>query len=120
MSQIQVNLPSKRDLTEDTQIFFNDFLPQIYQAIDGKNLVLLLDEFDVLGDSHEDSAVSHFFPCLQSIVYWQKELFIIPVVGRQLDDMPNLLSLFRQAPHREIGLLDRHSTDSPSRNWSFG
>jgi tetratricopeptide (TPR) repeat protein len=111
LSQLQVVLPSKRDLAEDAQIFFNNFLPQIYQVIDGKNLVLLLDEFDVLGDSNEDSAVSHFFPCLQSIVYWHKELFIIPVVGRQLDDMPNLLSLFRQAPHREIGLLDRHSAE---------
>ncbi|OUL37809.1 hypothetical protein BV372_00150 [Nostoc sp. T09] len=111
LSYLQVALPSKRDLEEDAQIFFNNFLPQIYQVIDGKNLVLLLDEFDVLGDSNEDSAVSHFFPCLQSIVYWHKELFIIPVVGRQLDDMPNLLSLFRQAPHREIGLLDRHSTE---------
>ncbi|BAY12527.1 ATP-binding protein [Calothrix sp. NIES-2098] len=108
---LQVVLPAKTDLEEDAQIFFNNFLPQIYQAIDGKNLVLLLDEFDVLGDSNEDSAVSHFFPCLQSIVYWHKELFIIPVVGRQLDDMPNLLSLFRQAPHREIGLLDRQSTE---------
>ncbi|OUL30131.1 hypothetical protein BV378_04540 [Nostoc sp. RF31YmG] len=111
LSYLQVALPSKRDLEEDAQIFFNNFLPQIYQVIDGKNLVLLLDEFDVLGDSNEDSAVSHFFPCLQSIVYWHKELFIIPVVGRQLDDMPNLLSLFRQAPHREIGLLDRQSTE---------
>ncbi|OUL34543.1 ATP-binding protein [Nostoc sp. 106C] len=111
LSYLQVALPSKRDLEEDAQIFFNNFLPQIYQVIDGKNLVLLLDEFDVLADSNEDSAVSHFFPCLQSIVYWHKELFIIPVVGRQLDDMPNLLSLFRQAPHREIGLLDRHSTE---------
>lgn len=111
LSQLQVVLPSKTDLAEDAQIFFNNFLPQIYQVIDGKNLVLLLDEFDVLGDSNENSAFSHFFPCLQSIVYWHKELFIIPVVGRQLDDMPNLLSLFRQAPHREIGLLDRHSAE---------
>ncbi|MDZ8053873.1 MAG: tetratricopeptide repeat protein [Aulosira sp. ZfuVER01] len=111
LSKLQVILPSKSDLAEDAQIFFNNFLPQIYQAINGKNLVLLLDEFDVLGDSNEDSAVSHFFPCLQSIVYWHKELFIIPVVGRQLDDMPNLLTLFRQAPHREIGLLDRHSAE---------
>jgi tetratricopeptide (TPR) repeat protein len=111
LSQLQVILPAKTDLAADVQIFFNNFLPQIYQAINGKNLVLLLDEFDVLGDSNSDSAVSHFFPCLQSIVYWHKELFIIPVVGRQLDDMPNLLNLFRQAPHREIGLLDRHSTE---------
>ncbi|MBD2358795.1 tetratricopeptide repeat protein [Tolypothrix sp. FACHB-123] len=111
LSQRQVLLPTKTDLAEDAQLFFNNFLPQIYQVIKGKNLVLLLDEFDVLGDSEEDSAVSHFFPCLQSVVYWHKELYIIPVVGRQLDDMPNLLSLFRQAPHREIGLLDRHSAE---------
>ncbi|QIR40675.1 AAA family ATPase [Tolypothrix sp. PCC 7910] len=107
----QLALPTKKQLQKDAGIFFNEFLPQVYQVINGKNLVLLLDEFDVLGDSGQDSSVADFFPCLQSVVYSQKELFIIPVIGRQLDDLPNLLSLFRQAPNREIGLLDRQSAE---------
>ncbi|MDZ7960949.1 MAG: tetratricopeptide repeat protein [Aulosira sp. DedQUE10] len=109
VAHYQWHLLTKKQLQEDPAIFFNEFLSQVYQVIDGKNLILLLDEFDVLGDSSQDSAVAHFFPCLQSVVYSQRKLFIIPVVGRQLDDLPNLLSLFRQAPNREIGLLDRHS-----------
>ncbi|MBW4600717.1 MAG: AAA family ATPase [Calothrix sp. FI2-JRJ7] len=102
----QVKLPTKEALREDKLIFFDVFLPQVYQALGNKNLVLLLDEFDVLGDSHSDSAVTHFFPFLLSVIQRQPQLYIIPVVGRRLDDMPNLLSLFRQAPTQEIGLLD--------------
>jgi tetratricopeptide (TPR) repeat protein len=111
LSQNQVILPAKTDLEKDALVFCNNFLPQVYRAIDGKNLVLLLDEFDVLGDYSQDSAAAHFFPYLQSVIYPDKKLFIIPVVGRRLDDMPNLLSLFRQAPNQEIGLLDRNSAE---------
>jgi tetratricopeptide (TPR) repeat protein len=111
LSDEKVVLPTKANLEEDTQIFLNSFLPQVYQAINGKNLVLLLDEFDVLGDSNKDSAVTHFFPYLQSAISRQKKLFIIPVVGRRLDDMPNLLSLFKAPPNQEIGLLDRRSAE---------
>jgi tetratricopeptide (TPR) repeat protein len=110
-SQDQVKLPSETAFKEDKLVFFNNFLPQVYQALGNKNLVLLLDEFDVLGDSHSDSAVTHFFPFLLSVISRQQQLYIIPVVGRRLDDMPNLLSLFRQAPTQEIGLLDKTSAE---------
>ncbi|MBF2065897.1 MAG: AAA family ATPase [Calothrix sp. C42_A2020_038] len=107
----QVKIPNKTAFQEDNLIFFDNFLPQVYQALGHKNLVLLLDEFDVLGDSHLDSAITHFFPFLLSMISRQQHLYIIPVVGRRLDDMPNLLSLFRQAPTQEIGLLDKMSAE---------
>ncbi|MEP0751680.1 AAA family ATPase [Trichocoleus sp. Lan] len=107
----KVTLPTKSELEKQSQVFADDFLPQIYQVLGGKNLVLLLDEFDVLGDCNPDTAANHFFPYLQSIVYQQPELFIIPVVGRRLTDMPTLLGLFREAPRHEIGLLDRRGAE---------
>jgi uncharacterized protein YjbI with pentapeptide repeats len=108
-SQIQVS--PKASFQENTNVFTTEFLLQVYAALGQKNLVLLLDEFDVMGDHQPNAAVNHFFPYLQEILLLQKRLFIIPVVGRRLDDMPNLLGLFRTALTKEIGLLDRRSVE---------
>jgi tetratricopeptide (TPR) repeat protein len=106
-----IRLPSRQEFHDNVQIFAEDFLPQVYRTLGNRNPVLLLDEFDVLGDysKDKDTGIGHFFPYLQSILYQQKKLFIIPVVGRRLDDMPNLLNLFREAPNRQIGLMSRRS-----------
>ena len=116
----RVKLPSTKDFNRDYQLFSQNFLPQVYRELGKKNLVLLLDEFEVLTSYEPTSSAKHFFPYLQSILKEQKRLFIIPVVGRKPDDLPKLLGLFREAPHREIGLLDRVSSKrlitEPARN----
>jgi len=70
---------------------------------------LLLDEFDVLSDYNTESEEEHLFPYLHSIIDIHEQLFLIPVVGRKIEDMQNLQSLFRRAPNQEIGLLDEES-----------
>ncbi|MEM1169159.1 MAG: tetratricopeptide repeat protein [Cyanobacteria bacterium P01_H01_bin.35] len=101
--------PLKTDLEANPEIFSENFLPQVFEILGDKNLVLLLDEFDVLSDYNPASAIKHFFPYLQSIISNHPQLFIIPVVGRRLDEMENLLNLFRRAPNQKIGLLDEES-----------
>ncbi|NEP81285.1 MAG: NACHT domain-containing protein [Okeania sp. SIO3B3] len=104
-----IKLPLKTDLEENTEIFSQFFLPQVFQNLGDKNLVLLLDEFDVLSNYNPASAIRHFFPYLQSIISNHQQFFIIPVVGRRLDEMENLLNLFRKAPNQKIDLLDEES-----------
>ncbi|NEN89829.1 MAG: AAA family ATPase [Okeania sp. SIO3H1] len=106
-----VRIPSKKDLQKEQELFSEVFLRQVFEVIDGKNLVLLLDEFDVLGEHSEDTASTHLFPYLKSLVDEQEQLFIIPVVGRRLDDMPNLLGLFHEAPNLRIGLLSERNAE---------
>lgn len=108
----RVELPSVETLERNPKLFADRFLPEFRQALGAKNLVLLLDEFDALGDYQPDvnNAAGHLFPFLQSEIYEHRDLFIIPVVGRQLQDLTSLLSLFREAPYREVGLLDARST----------
>lgn len=107
----KLTLPSRQESQDNRKIFADHFLPDVYETLRDQNLVLLIDEFDVLGDYSEESAANHFFPYLQSILYDQEKLFIIPVVGRRLEDMPNLSGLFRQAPKQEIGRLkSNHAT----------
>lgn len=105
----QVTPPTHTDLGTEPEIFSKEFLPKVYQALGEKNMVWLLDEFDVLNSDDPDSLSETFFPYLQSILKQQDKLFIIPVVGRQLDDMPKLLGLFRRAPNQTIGLLRKES-----------
>ena len=101
--------PSPQDLQQDQKLFSDHFLKQVFEVIEGKNIVFLIDEFDVLGEHSQGTASTHFFPYLKSLIDEQEKLFIIPVVGRQLDDMPNLLNLFHQAPHQRIGLLSERN-----------
>ena len=104
-----VILSTVADLDADINIFSRNFLSEVLQELGDKNLVLLLDEFDVLSDDRTQSANQHFFPYLKGLIEQHKKLFIIPVVGRNLDDMPNLLTLFGRVPYQEIGLLDELS-----------
>jgi len=104
-----VTKPTSQDLEVDSNLFTDRFLPNVYHALGGQNLVLLLDEFDVLGSEIINSADKHFFSYLKLLIDEQEKLFIIPVVGRKLDDMQQLLALFRRAPTHEIGLLDEAS-----------
>ncbi len=90
---------------EDVDWFHNNFLPAVYEFIEGKRLLLLLDEFDVLADYEENIAAGMFFPYIQNILHREKRLIIIPVVGRRLEDLPALTSLFREALYRKISLL---------------
>jgi ABC-type branched-subunit amino acid transport system substrate-binding protein len=96
-----------------TQIFSGNFLPSVYQAIGDRNLVLLLDEFDVLDNQNNDivNKGAGFFDYLKSLTSEQERLFIIPVVGRDLDDMQKLLTLFRSPPSKEISFLDDTSAE---------
>ncbi len=105
----KVNLPGYKELEENQFIFASQFLSQVYPALEGKNLVLLLDEFDVLDHTSKKVGANQFFYFLQQILEGQDKLFIIPVVGRRLDELKNFRLLFKSAPHRNIGLLDKDS-----------
>ena len=107
-SEVDILIPSVEKFNQNHKIFVEQFLAQIYSTIKTQNLALLIDEFDVLEDTKKDSAINQFFPYLYSILPKQKQLYIIPVVGRKLDDMPNLLSLFKEAPYQKIGRLDKY------------
>jgi len=104
-----IALPSIAELEGDPKIFVGRFLLSLRQAIMTQNLVLLLDESDAF--YNPEIAEGHLFQYLQSEVSCHPDLYIIPVVGRQLNDLPELVSLFREAPNQEVGLLDRRSAE---------
>ncbi|WP_158069580.1 AAA family ATPase [Moorena bouillonii] len=115
LGSVQSKLLTVRELETNPTLFADSFLQKVYQELGDKKLVLLLDEFDVLSSEYstsepsKESSSETFFPYLKSLLKQEKRLFIIPFIGRQLDDMPKLLGLFKGAPNQEIGLLSERS-----------
>jgi len=107
LSTKHIKLPTIGELKQEPFVFYSKFLPQVHQEIDGKKLVLLLDEFDVSTNNEDSSqALENLFIYFDSILELDSKLFIILFLGRQSTDMPNILSTFKNAPIAEIGLLD--------------
>ncbi|MDJ0734988.1 MAG: ABC transporter substrate-binding protein [Nostocaceae cyanobacterium] len=107
LSTNDVKLPTIEELEQEPLVFSSKFLPQIYQEIDGRNLVLLLDEFDVSTNNENSSQIlENLFIYLDSILELDRKIFIILFLERQSTDMPNILGRFKDAPIAEIGLLD--------------
>ena len=48
LTELTITLPNLGCFQENLDIFIQVFLPEVYQVLDNKNLVLLLDEFDIL------------------------------------------------------------------------
>ncbi len=114
---VPVAVPTEAALTAQPEDFTDCFLVAVQQQIQrqgmpDRELVLLFDEFDTLGNYRPDAAATHLFPYLSEAIARHKFLHIIPVIGRRLEDLPTLLGLFRKAPTFEIGLLNQtHTTE---------
>ena len=90
------------DIISDTNVFSSQFLPTIYDRLGSRKLVFLCDEFDVLSESNARHIIQ-----LREL---HERLFIIPVVGRHISRLPNLISLLHEAPYHRIGFLDIENT----------
>jgi tetratricopeptide (TPR) repeat protein len=113
---LPVAVPTEAALAAQPEDFADRFLVEVQQQIQqlgapDRELVLLFDEFDTLGNYRPDAAATHLFPYLSEAIARHKFLHIIPVIGRRLEDLPTLLGLFRKAPTFEIGLLNQRHTE---------
>jgi AAA ATPase domain len=113
---LPVAMPTEAALAANPEDFADRFLVEVQQQIQrsgspDRELVLLFDEFDTLGNYRPDAAATHLFPYLSEAIARHKFLHIIPVIGRRLEDLPTLLGLFRKAPTFEIGLLNQVHTN---------
>ena len=115
----EITLPSSTALDTEPSLFYNQFLPQVYQSLGNQKLALLLDEFETLNspdnpqNNHQDNYLisQDLFPYLKSLVARQDNLYLIVCVEQQSKDLPNLLQIFKDAPSQEIGLLDQQTTE---------
>jgi len=113
--ETSISPPTTTELELEINIFERQFLPQVYQQLENRNLVLLLDEFDALiSQDLESSAIETFikkiFRSLSEITKRNNKLFIVVSIGEHLASTLNILKIFEDVPKIEIGLLDKDST----------
>ncbi|NEP34944.1 ABC transporter substrate-binding protein [Moorena sp. SIO3B2] len=109
LGQDYLTPPSKQELNNDITIFFDNFLPKVFWLLKSKNLVFLLDEFDVLTNQKPRSEERNFFSYLANLIKRHHQLFMIAVVGRNLVDVPIIVRVFGSPPYHEIGFLNKLS-----------
>ncbi|HKZ82751.1 MAG TPA: AAA family ATPase, partial [Anaerolineae bacterium] len=109
---LKLSAPDSALFNSGRDTFREAFLPGVYGALDSRRLLILFDEFDVLGDessSGDELAGSQLFGFLRAWLEQDARLACIFVVGRRLDELPiHYRSLFKQAVFRRISVLPRH------------
>jgi tetratricopeptide (TPR) repeat protein len=108
---LNLDSPSSADFLRDDDYFHERFLPQVYQTLGAKRLLLMFDEFDVLDMPKKelagDVAVRAFFPYLRRALMDDRQLAFVFVVGRRLDELDELLqSTFKMAKTASISFLE--------------
>lgn len=107
-----LGLPApRREDFEDESHFQDGFLPLVYAVLGAERLLVLVDEFDVLGgeDVPAEAAYNNLFGYLQDLLIdEQRHLAFVFVVGRRLDELPSRIKAsFKSAQCKRIGVLDR-------------
>jgi tetratricopeptide (TPR) repeat protein len=116
--------PPARDAFTDETYFQYVFLPQVYRALDGDRLLILVDEFDVLGGEQvpPDAAYNVLFSYLQDLLIdEQRRLAFVFVVGRRIDELPSRIkATFKSAQCKRISVLDRAAAECLVREPAAG
>lgn len=99
-----------RDAFAEESFFQYGFLPQVYRVLGHERLMILVDEFDVLGGEEvpPDAAYNVLFGYLQDLLIdEQRGLVFVFVVGRRLDELPSRIKAsFKSAQCKRISVLD--------------
>jgi tetratricopeptide (TPR) repeat protein/photosystem II stability/assembly factor-like uncharacterized protein len=91
----------------DGDYFYDQFLPQVYEAMGEQQLLLLFDEFEVLSEKpRNDVAIQTFFPYLQKRMMSEQQVAFIFAVGRRLDELSDpLQATFKAARTKFVSFL---------------
>jgi WD40 repeat protein len=114
--ELSIDPPAREEFDNHGNGFRDKFLPRAYAAVQGRRLVLLFDEFDVLDIRQEEqlpdeSAARSFFPYLRELMANELPLAFVFVVGRKAGELSiEVKSAFKAARYYRISVLDEDST----------
>jgi tetratricopeptide (TPR) repeat protein len=98
-----------RERAGSPTLFRESFLPSLAASLQGRRLLLLFDEFDVLGDDQqasEDVASYTLFPYLSELILHEPQLAFVFVIGRRIEELTTRYqAIFKQAVYQRVGLL---------------
>lgn len=86
---LKMSVPEQARFDNTGRFFREEFLPSVYGLLGQHRLLLLFDEFDVLGDelASPEAASETLFPYLQSMIMHEHQIVFIFVVGRRLRNL---------------------------------
>ena len=102
--------PQREQFGDDGEYFQTRFLPYVFDHLGQQRLLLLVDEFDVIGEERwiREAAVETLFPYLQNLIMDEHRLAFVFVVGRRIDELPSRIkATFKSAQFKRISLLAR-------------
>lgn len=105
--------PNRAEFQAEPDRFRTQLLPQVYERLGSKRLLLLLDEFDSLSAETAPAELSTlpFIQTLNRLIQSEgRRLVFLLVVGRHLKDLPSQrqLQILRLARIHQIGLLEKN------------
>jgi tetratricopeptide (TPR) repeat protein len=106
--RLSLDKPDATLFDEEGHYFSDHFLPQAFSRLEHRRLVLLFDEFDVLGDelASPGAASETLFPYLQDLIATQRTVGFVFVVGRRIEELAtHFQAIFKQAVYRRVGHL---------------
>ncbi len=116
--------PPTREAFADDGYFRYGWLPTLDTRLGGERLLLLVDEFDVLGGEEvpPDAAYHVLFSYLQDLlIVEQRRLAFVFVVGRRIDELPSRIkATFKSAQCKRISVLDPQAAESLIREPASG
>jgi tetratricopeptide (TPR) repeat protein len=112
--QLKLPTPARADFEHDPDTFRTRFLPQVYNHLGDRRLLLLLDEFDALSleaTPAELDALPFVKALNRAIQSDDRQVVFLFVVGRRLKDLSaQQLQIFRGGRDRQVGLLKKEAT----------
>nr|WP_157453015.1 hypothetical protein [Coleofasciculus chthonoplastes] len=86
--EIQLPVPSLSEWESNPILFRDVWLPQVFERLDKKGLVIIVDEFDNLGEQTGNRANEELVPFLGQLVAGEQRLKWIFTVGRHIGRLP--------------------------------
>jgi len=104
--------PEREDFSRDPELFQNQFLPQLSQAIGDRRLLLIFDEFDSLEEpTAREMLANDLIPYFSRLMHSPGPLafiFCIGSSGRKLEHMQaSYTDFFRIALYKKISFLEK-------------
>jgi tetratricopeptide (TPR) repeat protein len=86
--EIQLPVPSLSEWESNPILFRDVWLPQVFERLGKKGLVIIVDEFDNLGEQTANRANEELVPFLGQLVAGEQRLKWIFTVGRHIGRLP--------------------------------
>ena len=110
-NELQLPVPNSAEFESKSAMFTEIWLPKVFKNLDNKQIVLLVDEFDNLGEQRDNKAIEVLVPFIGNLVANEPQLKWVFVVGRQIGKLPIQYDpIVSQAIKLTLGRLTKEET----------